>query len=190
MEKKNPVTKETTCAICDFPLSAEAENGWFEYVAKAEHLFLRNIYSESEMKSMEIPDIENYQEILYRIVDLHQHFETDLQDGVINDEIRDYMLEDLGDVYETFSGLRKDIEKIVVPKKHFFHKSHNSSEKIIAFLYSNMIHFCRTTKVKGILISKTSLQILVAFSKIFIVYITLTLQEIFLAMHIHFVMRK
>ena len=34
MEKKNPVTKETTCAICDFPLSAEAENGWFEHVAR------------------------------------------------------------------------------------------------------------------------------------------------------------
>ena len=100
------------------------------------------------------------------------------------------MLEDLCDAYETFSELREDIEKIVVPKKHFSHKSHNFSEKIIAFLYSNMIHFCRTTKVKGILISKSSLQILVAFCKMLIVYITLTLQEIFLAMHIHFVMRK
>ena len=78
MEKKNPVTKETTCAICDFPLSAEVENGWFEHVAKAEYLFLRNIYSESEMKSMEILDIKNYKEILDRILDLHHHFETAL----------------------------------------------------------------------------------------------------------------
>ena len=58
--EKIPVTKEITCTICDFPLSVEAENGWFEHVAKAEHLFLRNIYSESEMKSMEITDMENY----------------------------------------------------------------------------------------------------------------------------------
>ena len=142
LRKKNPMTKEITCVICDFPLSAEAENGWFEHVAKAEHLFLRNISSESEMKSMEILDIENYNEILYRILDLHHHFETALQDGVINDEIRDFMLEDLCDTYETFSELRQDIKKIVVPKKHFSHKSHNFSEKIIAFLYSNMINFC------------------------------------------------
>ena len=154
LRKKNPMTKEITCVICDFSLSAEAENGWFEHVAKAEHLFLRNISSESEMKFMEILDIENYNEILYRILDLHHHFETALQDGVINDEIRDFMLEDLCDTYETFSELRQDINKIVVPKKHFSHKSHNFSEKIIAFLYSNMINFCRTTKVKGIPISK------------------------------------
>ena len=43
MRKKNPVTKEITCVICDFPLSAEAENGWFEHVAKTKHLFLRNL---------------------------------------------------------------------------------------------------------------------------------------------------
>ena len=64
------------------------------------------------------------------------------------------MLEDICDAYETFSELRQDIEKIVVPKIHFSHKSHNFSEKIIAFLYSNMIHFCRTTTAKGIPILK------------------------------------
>ena len=64
------------------------------------------------------------------------------------------MLKDLCDAYETFSELRQDIKKIAVPKKHFSHKSHNFSENVIALLYSNMIHFCRTTKVKGMLISK------------------------------------
>ena len=29
LRKKNPMTKEITCVICDFSLSAEAENGWF-----------------------------------------------------------------------------------------------------------------------------------------------------------------
>ena len=49
--RKYSVTKEPTCAICDFPLSAKAESGWVEHVAKAQHLFLRNIYSESKVKS-------------------------------------------------------------------------------------------------------------------------------------------
>ena len=131
--KKYPVTKETTCAICDFPLSAEAENGWVEHVAKAEHSFLRNIYSESKVKSMEIPDIKNYKEILNCILDLHHHSETALHDGVINDEIRDFRLEDLCGAYETFSELRQDVEKIVVPKKHFSHKTHNFSENYYSF---------------------------------------------------------
>lgn len=48
-KKKNPVTSETTCSICDFPLEPGSENGWFDHVVKAEYLFLKNIYSESEM---------------------------------------------------------------------------------------------------------------------------------------------
>ena len=93
--QKNPVKYETKCTICDFPLVAEAKNGWFVHVVKADHLFLRNIYSDSEMKSMKIFDLESYKEILYRLLDLHDHFETALQDGVVENEIRDFMLEDL-----------------------------------------------------------------------------------------------
>ena len=43
------MTSETTCSICDFPLEPESKNGWFDHVVKAEYLFLKNIYSESEM---------------------------------------------------------------------------------------------------------------------------------------------
>ena len=48
--EKNPLTKDTVCSICDFPIDPESENGWFDHVAKAEHLFPRNIYSKEEMK--------------------------------------------------------------------------------------------------------------------------------------------
>ena len=50
MEKKTPLAKNTVCSICHFPIDPESENGWFDHVAKAEHLFLRNIYSKEEMK--------------------------------------------------------------------------------------------------------------------------------------------
>ena len=68
---------------------------------------------------MNISNIEDYKEILYCLLNMHNHFGTALQDGVINDEIRDFMVEDLGDTYKTFPDLRKDIEKIVVPEKYF-----------------------------------------------------------------------
>ena len=48
--KENPVTDETVCSICDFPLDPYSENGWFDDVVISEHLFLRNIYSPLEMK--------------------------------------------------------------------------------------------------------------------------------------------
>ena len=152
--KKNLVTTEAICSICNFPPEAEPENGWFDHVVKAEHLFLKNIYSESEMKSMDILDIENYKEIFYLLLDIYHHFEVALQDGFINDEIREFMAENLCDTYETFQELRQDIKKIVVPKKPFCHKNNNFSDKIIAFLYSHFFNFCRTSKAKAIPISK------------------------------------
>lgn len=82
---------------------------------------------------MNTSNIEDYKEILYRLLNMHDHFETTLQDGIINDKIRDSMVEDLGDTYKTFPDLRKDIEKIVVPEKTFSNKLF--SDKVIAFLY-------------------------------------------------------
>lgn len=122
--KRNPVTIDALCSICDFPLNPEAENGWFNHVIKAAHLFLRNIYSESEIKFMNISNIESYREILYCLLNTYHHFETAVQDGIINDKIRDFMVGDLGDTYETFQELKKDIEKILkniflFPKNHF-----------------------------------------------------------------------
>lgn len=108
---------ETECSICDLSLEAESENYWLDHVVKAEHLFLKNIYSESEMKSMDILDTENYKEIFYCLFDVYHHFEVALQDGFINEEIKKIMTEDLSYSYKTFQELRQDIEKIVVPKR-------------------------------------------------------------------------
>ena len=68
-KQKNPKTKETICCLCNFPLQARAKNGWCDHVFKAEHLFLENIYSEKEMKRMEIDSFEIYCEKLNKILD-------------------------------------------------------------------------------------------------------------------------
>ena len=49
-KKKNPVTNETLCCICD----PYTDKGWFDHVIEVEHLFLRNIYSYSQIKTMGI----------------------------------------------------------------------------------------------------------------------------------------
>ena len=77
----------------------EAKNGWSERVAKEGHLFLRNIYSNDEMKQMDMADIESYKEVMYRLVDLHSYFDVALQDDVITNEIGDFIIEDLNGNY-------------------------------------------------------------------------------------------
>ena len=99
---------------------------------------------------MDILVIENYKEVFYRLLDMYHHFEVALKDGFVDDEIRDFMIRDLCDTYETFNELRQDIERIVAPKKPFSYRNNNFPDKIIAFLYSHLISFCRTKKVKEI----------------------------------------
>ena len=68
--------------------------------------------------------------------------------------MRDFLLEDLDNCYSTFQDLREKINHISIPKKRFTSKKTLFSEKLIAFLYSSMVNFCKTDKVKGIPLSQ------------------------------------
>ena len=81
------------------------------------------------MKKTEISNIEDYKEILFRLLNIHHHFQVALRDGASNDEIRDFMVDNLNDMYDNFADLRIDIEKVIIPKKPFVHKSQLFSEK-------------------------------------------------------------
>ena len=48
--KENPIIpKKTMCSLCVFSLNVEEES-WYDFVVECEHLFLRNTYSEEELK--------------------------------------------------------------------------------------------------------------------------------------------
>ena len=154
-EKKNPLTNDTVCTICDFPIDPYTENGWFDHVVNSEHLFLRNIYSHSQMKIMGIDDIDEYKEGLYRLLNIFTDFEDALQYGQPSEEVIDFIRElDLCDTYDNFNSMREDIEKVSLPRKSFPKKQELFRNKMVALLYSNLIPFCMTDKVKGVSISK------------------------------------
>ena len=48
--KQHPITEETLCSICDFPLNPQAKRGWLDHVMESEYLFLNNIYHEEQIK--------------------------------------------------------------------------------------------------------------------------------------------
>ena len=71
----------------------------------------------------------------------------------VYEQVLDFIREDLCEVYETFNCLREDIKKISLPKKPYAKKK-VFKEKLVAFLYSNIIPFCMTDKVQGIPVSQ------------------------------------
>ena len=90
--------------MCGFPLNMESD-GWFDFVIKCKHLFLSNIYYFDELQQIEI---------LYRLLEFYPLFETVLDDGHVSDEVRNFLVEDLSDCYETFNELRNDIQHVSV----------------------------------------------------------------------------
>ena len=107
---------------------------------------------------MEIETEEKYSDTIYRLLEYYPLFEKALDDGDICDEVRNFLAEDLDDCYSTLKELKDDIMYASVTKKAFSSRKISFSEKLLPFLYSSMIKFSRTDKVKGIPLSKNFIE--------------------------------
>ena len=50
-------------------MDPRAQNGWAEYVFRAEHLFLENVYTKKQMRQMGIDKFEYFAQKLNAILD-------------------------------------------------------------------------------------------------------------------------
>ena len=73
-------------------------------------------------------------------------------------KLRKFLAKDLDDCYSTLKELKDNILHVSVPKKTFSSRKISFSEKSLAFLYSSMIKFIRTDKVKGIPLSENFIE--------------------------------
>ena len=103
---------------------------------------------------MNIGTTEKCRDIIYRLLELSLMFERALDDGDVSNEFKNFMMEDLENVYTTLPELKENIVHIAIPKRSFI-KIH-FLDKIIAFIYSTLVKFCKTNKIKGIPMSKNS----------------------------------
>ena len=87
--QKNPCAKDMPCSICGFLMDPYFKNGWLDHVIRAKHLFLRNIYDDDQMKKMEIDNIEDYEAIILRMLNLVEELEKCLQNERATDNITD-----------------------------------------------------------------------------------------------------
>ena len=148
--KDNPLDENLLCCLCDFPVAADSEKGWFDFVIRWEYLFLRNIYLYEDLKQISIQNEENYEDIIRRLIEYYPLFENAIQEGDMCDKVMNFLLEDLHNCYSTLEELREEIDHISIPKKRFNSKKALFSEKLIVFLYLSMLKFCKTSKVRGI----------------------------------------
>ena len=114
--------------------------------------FLRNIYGDTDIQKMEIDGIEKYYEIFDRLVDLFPVVGSTLEDGDVNTDFEGFMSEELDNLYSTTDELKETIGKVVVAKKRFVKT--DFADIIIIFIYSSLIKFAETDKIKGIPMSK------------------------------------
>ena len=155
------IPSQTTCSICVFLLDAEIEGEhkrWCNFVVEREHLFLRNIFTLNELREMKIDNIEEYYQIIDRLVESFPEVENALDTEDMSEEFKNFLLEDLIDQYPTLREMKDDINHIILPKKPFCANKFDFSDKIISFTYSTLIKFLRTNKVKGVPLSKTFIE--------------------------------
>ena len=155
--KENPIVpSEIICSICGFLLDVHEmgegkHKSWYNFIVECERLFLRNIYSKADLQEMKIDDIEKYYEIFDRLLEIIPIVESALEDDIASTEFENFLLEDLNNLYLTGEELKEATDNVVIPKK--FAKI-DFTDKIIAFIYSTIIEFAETDKMKGFPVSK------------------------------------
>ena len=126
------------CCICDFPVSSRAQNGWFDHICKAEHLFLENLYDSKDLFRMRIVEygvfFDKVTSVLDNLDDFCESLEKENLDNINNGE-------DNTEIEE----IVKKIEKIKT------HKNEESEEctkkKVLGYLHLQSIPFLSNDKV-------------------------------------------
>ena len=105
---------------------------------------------------MDVDTTEKYRDIIYRLLELSPMFERALDNEVMSNEFKNFMSEDLKNVSTTLTELKEDIDHIAISKRSF--TDIHFLDKMIAFIYSTLVKFCKTNKIKGIPMSKNFIE--------------------------------
>ena len=115
---------------------------------------------------MNIENEKKYSEVVYKMLEYYPIFEEALEDCDEHDEVceqvKDFLvdcLDDDDDDFDNLKELRDNIDHIEFPKKKIrLEKKSLFPDKLTAFLYSSIVSFCKTDKVKGIPLSKKCIE--------------------------------
>ena len=137
-KQNNPLTRETICCLCHFPIDPRAKNGWSEHVFNSQYLFLENISSEKQIRQMGIDQFEIFSQKQNTILDELDPFCASIESEKVSSasEQEDSEIENIIERIKKINTSRKDEGKATKEKRN-------------AFLYQHAISSMPTDKVKG-----------------------------------------
>ena len=126
--RNNPITPETKCSICHFPLNIalkglsykENEMSYLDFLIRKEHAFIRNIFDEKELKkSKNIATLENYQSAMELFVHLVKVAEQEIKtvesyDMIYDEKLENFLKENVPAYEYDLEGLIDEIKSIEI----------------------------------------------------------------------------
>ena len=150
-----PVTLETKCVICDFPLDIEfkgleyKENkmSYLDFLIRKEYAFIKNIFDEEELKlSKSICNLETYWQKMKLYTHLIKVAEIELKSANFFSDINDKLLENF--LIDYCDAFEYDIAGLIEEEIKKFDAKYNKTIKmpkftlqLYSFLYDSLMDF-------------------------------------------------
>ena len=75
----------------------DEQKSWYNFIIQCEHLFLRNIYSEVDLRRMGVSNIGDYLLTIEKLRSLYSDLENALNGRDLSEELSNFIREDLKD---------------------------------------------------------------------------------------------
>ena len=127
-ERLNPVTSETKCQICIFPIDVfpkgvqykESNMSYLDFLIRKEHTFIRNIFDKEVLqKSRYLKSLEDYHKAMCIYIQIVKVAEIELKnvycyDNIYDDTLQNFLKEECPAYEYDIPGLIEEIKSIEV----------------------------------------------------------------------------
>ena len=127
-ERIHPITAETKCKICNFPLDVtpkgleckESEMSYLDFLIRKEHAFIRNIFDKKELqKSRYLKSLEDYHKAMCLYIKLVKVAETEIKnvdcyDLIYDDDLQKFLQDECPAYEYDLPGLISEIKSVEV----------------------------------------------------------------------------
>ena len=156
-KKYNPITTNTQCTICSFPLSTDVKGlefrenqmSYLDFLIRKEYAFIKNIYDENELKtSVVLSSLDKYWQMMKCYITMIKTAEIDLQAVHHFSEIENENLQSI--LYKYLDAYEYDVPDLIslIKQTKINHKSHHKISKyalqVYAFFYDCIMSFPAT----------------------------------------------
>ena len=162
--RNNPITPESKCQICHFPLNItprgfsykDNEMSYLDFWIRKEHAFIRNIFDEKELKkSKNIATLESYQAAMELFIHLVKATENEIKtvenyNMIYHEKLEKFLKEECPAYEYDMECLIEEIKSIQI--KNNKAKIPKFTAQIYAFIYDCLMDFpaCKFDELKTI----------------------------------------